>query len=218
MVIKWIPFEPKKHREEIERLKAEGKSYDHLLAFDLRYYTVFNLDDTEGLKPREAEAEQPQMQAAENPTAFADVVIRDYRTSENVRIVAAPDDTAAAWHPATDTVEVPGKETYALEEDWYATLFGQLVHSTSTEKRCNRAKEYEDICAGAPSLREELTAEIGSSMLLSTCGLERAETKQQISAQCKRWIDAMNSDVRLIVQAAPKAEKAAKYILGDFAA
>lgn len=216
VVVYWDVFLPEKNRKEAERLEAEGKSIEHLKAVNLKYYTVFNLDDVDGLK-RKPEEEQPQMQAAENPTALANLVIDSYSASESIPILK-DNHYEPAWRPSTDSVEMPNKELFALEEDWYASLFGELVHSTSAEKRCDRRKEFEEICGGEKSVREELVAEIGSSMLLCTCGIQRRETQQQISAECKKWVEAFNNDFRLIVSAAARAEKAARYVLGDLAA
>lgn len=218
-VVFWDVYIPEKNKEEAKKLEAEGKSIEHLKAVNLKYYTVFNLADVDGLKPKapEEQAEPQVMQQAQNPTALADLVIDTYSLSEKVT-VRKDNHYEPAWHPSTDTVDMPNKELFCLEEDWYASLFGELVHSTSTEKRCDRKKEFEEICGGEKSVKEELIAEIGSSMLLCTCGIQRNETRQQTSAQCQKWIAEFNNDFRLVVQAASKAEKAAKYVLGDLAA
>lgn len=216
MVVFWDTYIPKKYKEEAERLEAEGKSTEHLRVVNLKYYTVFNIeDDTEGIILKGVE-KMPDTAPAEVPTYVADNVLSDYCRNENVTFTQ-DDRLDPGYHPATDSVDMPTKKMYYIEEDWYADAFGEMVHSTAKASRCNRQKEFDALCAGEDSVKEELIAEIGSSMILSTVGMHRTETKDQISAKCKRWIKAMNNDFRLIVHAAGKAEKAARYILGALA-
>lgn len=216
MVVKWGDYIPEKDKEEARRLEAEGKSIDHLKKFYLKPYNVFHMDDVEGLEA--VEPEQMVSAAAEAPTDIADMVARDYRYHEAVKVT---EDASAdpAYLPDTDTVTIPPKDAFAYEEDWYASLFEQLVHSTAKESRCGRTKEIDLMKDGEGiSVKEELIGEIGSSMILSVAGLEKKETHQQIAAECQRWVEEMNRDYRLIVNAASGAEKAAKLILRDFAA
>lgn len=217
MVIYWGEYIPKEHKEEAEALEKEGKDISHLKVKFPKFYRVFSMDDVEGLKAEEAEAPQ-EMIAAEAPTAIARMAIDDYATKERVTVEESKDGEPA-YDPLTDTVTVPVRQAFTYEEDFYASLFGQLVHSTAAEGRCGRKAAIEDFASGKEmTVKEELIAEIGSSMCLSVAGMKRNETHEQIAAQCQRWIAAMNDDYRLIVTASYGAEKAAKLILGEFAA
>lgn len=212
----WAPFIPKDKKEEAKKLEAEGKSIDHLKMQMLKYYRVFNMKDVEGITLEPEEEPTVLQSRAEDPTDIADMVINDYCHNESVTLQDSTSDESF-YDAADDSINVPNKERFCLEEDWFASVFAGLVHSTAQKNRCNRETEMKKIQDGEISPKEELTAEIGSSMILTTCGLKRNETHQQLAAECQKWVDAMNKDYRLIVYASSAAEKAAQYILGNFA-
>lgn len=217
MVIYWGEFIPAEYKEKAEELEKEGKSTDHLKVRFPKYYLVFNVKDAEGLKEKKSDEETVVMQEAEAPTALARMVIDEYGINQKVSVKSNP-TYQPCYLPEEDTVQVPEKENYFIEEDWYASVFSGLVHSTATEERCNRETELKKMLDGNMSVKEELIAEIGSSMILNVCGLDRQETATQQAAECQKWIAALNNDYRLIVTASNAAEKAAKMVLGAYAA
>lgn len=216
MVIRKGEYIPEEKKEEAERLEKEGKSISHLKKTYLKRFWVFNIKDATGL-PEKEQAPETVMEAAEDPTMRANLVIGDYRVNESLD-VEEDEDLSPAYLPGTDSVTMPPKQSFTYEEDFYASLFEQFVHSTATEGRCGRKAELKHMKEGTLTPKEGLIAEIASSMILTVTGLRRHQTHEQISAECQRWIREMNNDYRLIVDAAPCAEKAAKLILGDYAA
>lgn len=215
MVLKQGWFIPKENKQKAKELEDEGKDSSHLRVWFFKTYSVFSIDDVDGLKPREEE-QKPAMQRAEDPTDVAELVIDDYTINESVTVDKS-DALSPRYDALTDTVSVPTKEAFTFEEDFYASLFEQLVHSTAAEGRCSRPAELKKMTEGEVSVKEELIAEIGSSMILTAAGMKRKETHEQISAVCQKWVREMNNDFRLIVDASRGAEKAAKLILGNFA-
>lgn len=217
MIVKWGWYIPAKHKAEQEELEKEGKSIEHLKLWYLKKYTVFNLKDTEGLK---LEKDADPVAAAEHesvdPTLMADTVIRDYRRDNTVTYQEDP-AYSPAYMAASDRIEMPTRERFVYEEDYYASVFEQIVHSTAMDGRSERPGEWKALVEGTESVKEELIAEMASSMVLGACGLKRKETHQQLDAVCQKWIQAMNNDYRLIVNSAGPAERAAKYVLGQFA-
>lgn len=214
-VIYWGEFTPKENREEEKRLEAEGKDTSHLKVRFPKYYNVFNMKDVEGVETKEEE--QHVMTGAQDPTDVAEMVIDDYTVNEQVA-VTEDDSLEPMWDPAGDTVSVPTRAAFTYEEDFYALLFENLVHSTATEERCDRKQELQRMREGSVSVKEELIAEMGASMILSVAGLKRKETHDQISAEIQKWTREFNNDYRLVVQASYGAERAAKLILGNYAA
>lgn len=214
MVIYWGEFTPKENREEEKRLEEEGKDTSHLKVKFPKYYHVFNVRDAEGLKD---DPQPTPMVEAEDPTDVADLVVREYRTNEDI-LVESREGLEPAYLPASDSVTLPPKEAFAYEEDFYRSLFEQLVHSTAADGRCDRRSEFKGMAEGEMSVKEALIGEIASSMCLSVAGMKRRETHEQVSAECQKWIGVLGNDMRLIVQASYGAEKAARLILGNYAA
>lgn len=217
-VVFWTMYIPKKDKEEAKRLEEAGKSTEHLKLPVLKEYALFNLeDDTEGLDIEHLKGEtHVQTEETQNPDDIIRMVLNDYKVNEAVTI--NEDGTAQPlYDPYEDTVTVPPVRCFGIKEDYWATLMTQLVHSTATEERGNRKIELEKMLKGEMSVKEELTAEIGSSMVLSACGLTRDETHEQTAAVCQMWMDKIRKDYRVLIHAAGAAEKAAKYVLGNFA-
>jgi len=113
-----------------------------------------------------------------------------------------------------DSIGMPSRERFGRQEDYYATLFHELVHSTGHEKRLKRQSLAESGGFGTdPYCREELVAEMGAAFL---CGqAEIAErTIDNSAAFVAGWLTQIKSDKTILVQAAAQAQKAADYILG----
>ncbi len=61
--------------------------------------------------------------------------------------------------------------------------------------------------------KEELVAEMGAAMLVSTAGIECEKAFKNSVGYLQGWLKALSNDNKLIVLAAGKAEAAVKYIL-----
>ncbi len=179
----------------------DGETEERKSAF-LRYYTVFNLEQTEGLKALLALPQAFPIESAEaivkgmpNPPAFEQ-------------------DAQAAYIPSRDTVTMPSRTAFESQAEYYSTLFHELIHSTGHTKRLAREGFDTPQKFGSESYsREELIAEMGSAMLCGVTGIEQA-TIQNSAAYLKTWIEHLKSDSKLLVSAASAAQKASDYILG----
>ena len=63
--------------------------------------------------------------------------------------------------------------------------------------------------------KEELVAEIGSANILNILGIETTKSFRNSNAYIQNWLSVLKNDVKFIVSASSKAEKATKYILGE---
>ena len=175
----------------------------------LRYYRVFNLDQTEGIADKLGLGSIPVIP----------------QIDECERIVAQMpkrpqfEQDARAWYrPSSDTVGMPARNAFTSAEGYYATLFHELTHSTGHASRVGREGIEKLNSFGSESYsREELVAELGSAMLCGVCGIAPAIIENS-AAYLQSWIRALKSDSRLIVTAASAAQKAADFILGKSAA
>jgi antirestriction protein ArdC len=180
----------------------DGEVEERKFAF-LRYYTVFNLEQTEGLKA-----------LLELPPAFpiesAESIVRGMPN-----LPAFEQDFRAAYIPSRDVVTMPSRTAFDSQEEYYSTLFHELTHATGHAKRLAREGfETPQQFGGESYSKEELIAEMGSAMLCGVAGIEQS-TISNSAAYLKSWIAKLKADSKLVITAASAAQKAADYIRGE---
>ena len=105
---------------------------------------------------------------------------------------------------------------YSDIAEYYSTTFHELTHSTMTEGRCNRRQQGALAFFGSKEYsREELVAEVGAAMLVSNFELDIDKAFRNSVAYLQSWVKNLKNDPKAIVIAAGKAEKAARFILGE---
>lgn len=200
----------------------------------LRYYTVFNVEQCDGLKHKRLTAwakseeerkrrEQERAEAIANgtwqvddpqaPHADAEAAIAAYATGPTIRFDEPME--RAYYSPSLDEVAMPARKLFRSQSAWYSTLFHELSHSTGHESRLARPSFTKGISApfGSPEYaREELVAELGAAFLLGEVGLP-VEIDDR-AAYIANWRRALGQDVRLITVAAGQAQRAAERVLG----
>jgi antirestriction protein ArdC len=182
-----------------ETESADGEIEERKSAF-LRYYTVFNLEQTEGLKALlglppafPIESAEGIIKGMPNPPAFEQ-------------------GSRAAYIPSSDTVTMPSRAAFDSQAEYYSTLFHELTHSTGHPKRLGREGIEKIQPFGSEDYsKEELVAEMGSAMLCGAAGIEQA-TISNSAAYLRSWINRLKADSRLVVSAARAAQEAADYI------
>ena len=172
----------------------------------LRYYTVFNADQCEGIKaPDEDLPEWPEHERIEQAEAI------QLAMPNRPKVIYG--GSRAFYQPAFDTVTVPELKRFEKPEEFYSTLFHELAHSTGHESRLNREgiSGFHFFGDNAYS-KEELVAEMTAAFLCGHCGIENA-TIENSAAYLQGWIKALKGDKKLAITAAAHAQKAANYIL-----
>jgi len=121
----------------------------------------------------------------------------------------------AFYRPSQDLVVVPHIKDFNSPEEYYSTLFHELVHSTGHPSRLDREGITGTIKFGSAKYsREELIAEVGASMLCGHSGFVQ-KTLDNSASYIQSWINALKGDSRLVVQASSRAQKACEHILGE---
>ena len=178
----------------------------------LRYYNVFHIDDCTGI---ESKLEDKPATTAE-PIEAAEEIVNGYVSRESLRFKNNEPSNRAYYSPALDEVVVPMLSQYADAEEYYSTTFHELTHSTMKKSRCNREAENKIAAFGSKDYsREELVAELGSAYLCTTAELNGEKAFRNSVAYIQGWLRALANDAKMIVWAASRAEKAARYILGE---
>ena len=122
----------------------------------------------------------------------------------------------AYYSPSKDLVVVPKINQYEIVEEYYSTTFHELTHSTMKKSRCDREEDNKMAAFGSKDYsREELVAELGAAMLCTYTGLDSEKAFKNSVAYLKGWLKALKSDNKMIVWASSRAEKAARYIIGE---
>ena len=176
----------------------------------LRYYNVFHISQVDGVEPKE----KMELQEHE-PIEEAERVKLEYMEREHLQIYEKITDKAF-YTPTSDYIEVPCKEQYKYIEEFYSTLFHEMVHSTGHYKRLNRLESGASARFGSATYsKEELTAEIGSAMILNRLGIETEKTFKNSTAYVQNWLQVLKNDNKFIISASSKSEKAVKYIFNE---
>ena len=172
----------------------------------LRYYKVFEINtQCEGL-----ESKRKELQFDHDPIAEAEKIVEGYRDRPEIRYKSGQ----AYYVPALDIISVPPLNDYPKIEEFYCTLFHEMIHSTGHKNRLGRTGIVNATEFGSePYSKEELVAEIGAAMLCAMCGIDNS-TIENSAAYIGGWLRNLKNDPRLIIRAAGQAQKAADHILG----
>ncbi len=195
----------------VEETKEDGTKEVKQIPL-LRYYNVFHISQVDGVGPL-AEDELDQIE----PIEKAENVLHDYWTRENIKVEHKAGDKAY-YSPTIDMICLPLFEQFTDANEYYSTAFHESVHSTMKESRCNRAEDRKGklVAFGSDDYsKEELVAEIGSANILNILGIETTKSFRNSAAYIQNWLSVLKNDVKFIVSASSKAEKAVKYILGE---
>ena len=176
----------------------------------LRYYNVFNLDQTDGVRHTRLEAELAEP-APFNPIEAAEAIVAGYPEPPSI---SHDGQGSAYYRPATDSIHLPERETFDSEEHYYATLFHEMGHSTGHEKRLARPGIVSKIRNGSERYAlEELVAEMSAAFLVAESGCNAEGQMDNSASYIASWIKALENDPNLVVRAGAQAQKAVDYVL-----
>jgi antirestriction protein ArdC len=190
---------------EDKDLSAEGKNKQRPL---LRYYSLFNAEQCEGIEVPEIPVVTP---LAHQPIAAAEAIVAGM---PNPPTINTPVGVNPHYRPATDTINLPPLGHFLSPEEYYGTLFHELVHSTGHASRLDRltAASFGSTAYG----REELVAEMGAAYLNGLAGIFH-ETANNSAAYLDSWRSLIKADKRAVVVAAGAAQKAVQWITREAA-
>ena len=177
----------------------------------LRYFNVFHISQVDGVEPLPKE----ELNGIE-PIDKVESILHDYWNREGIEIEHTASDDAY-YSPSRDLIHLPLFEQFKDTNEYYSTAFHESVHSTMKESRCNRAEDRKGklVAFGSNEYsKEELVAEIGSANLMNILGIESDKSFRNSTAYIQGWLSVLKNDVKFIVSASSKAEKAVDYILG----
>ncbi|WP_430817224.1 ArdC family protein [Carboxylicivirga sp. RSCT41] len=137
MVIFWKVLEVKKDGE-IEEIPM------------LRYYRVFHIDDVEGID----ESKIPE------DTSH----VHEFKTIDSCEeLIEKWDDSPVIKHgmkkacyiPTLDEVHMPDAKHFYKDEEYYSTLYHEVVHSTGHRKRLKRHQQFPNLNFGSKDYSQD---------------------------------------------------------------
>ena len=197
--------------QPIEETKEDGTKETKQVPI-LRYFNVFHISQVEGVEP----LTKDDLKSIE-PIEKAENVLHDYWSREGIEVKHIGGDEAY-YSPSRDLIRLPLFDQFTDANEYYSTAFHESIHSTMKESRCNRAEDRKGklVAFGSNDYsKEELIAEIGSASLMNIIGIETGKTFQNSTAYIQSWLSVLKNDVKFIVSASSKAEKAVNYILNE---
>ncbi len=179
-------------------LKSEDKETGKEKSFPMiRYYRVYNLDQTEGITPK-WKVEIPKYN--NDPIENCERMLAEMREPAEIIWGMKP-----CYISAKDKIGMPEMDQFKTASDFYDALFHETAHSTKSMQRMNRDKHS--------YAKEELIAEMTSCFLCGMAGINQAVIDNQ-AAYLKGWVEKIKGEnVKMIVQAASEAQKISDWIL-----
>jgi len=175
----------------------------------LRYYTVFNVCQTEGIDEKKIPELAIKYNELEKIEICEQVVARMPKRPEIVH-----KEQRAYYRPSNDTLNMPLFESFDDAEKFYSVIFHELTHCTGHQSRLKRRGITEITAFGSKEYsKEELVAEMGAAFLCGHCQIEN-KTIDNSAAYIKSWLSELHDDKKMVVVAAAQAQKAADFILG----
>lgn len=192
---KWLQNPTRRQDTETDGEQADRSGRAPLL----RYYTVFNVEQCDGIAAPAPNAPVPAIDAA-------DQIIRNYPNPPAIKTGAL-----ACYSTSSDTVTMPARGAFTESDEFYSVFFHELTHSTRHASRLNRGEGKPNKFGGVEYSKEELVAEMGAAMLCAVAGINSQIRRN--AGYIQNWIQVLKNDSKMVVLAAAQAQKAADWIL-----
>jgi antirestriction protein ArdC len=169
----------------------------------LREYTVFNIDQCEGL---------PEIIRAAKPIRVRNPGTRDPLADEFLRSTGADireGHGEAYYAPGHDYISMPAFEAFRSAGHFYGTAFHEVGHWTGHKSRLDRDLRHR--FGERAYAAEELVAELCAAFL---CAEFSFDGDLRHAGYIQHWIALLRSDRRAFFTACSKAQAAADYLRG----
>jgi antirestriction protein ArdC len=200
-IIYWGQFNPKQENAGVDTPVSKPKGF-------WKYYHVWNLAQVDGIDiPQFPDPPQGDLEP------MAQGIVDRWVNKPSIR----NDIARACYSPAKDVVAMPERKMFSTPEDYWHTLFHELIHSTGHKSRLHRFENDAniDVPTGEKYAYEELIAELGATMICWSIGMTPPSVQENAAAYLTFWKGKIKSDKRLFMSAAGNAQKAADFILGE---
>lgn len=196
--VKWIVGD-KKDKETGE---ATGDKF-----FKPMVFTVFNVAQCDDLEDKIPTKEERTIEPIEHCEKIGSMML------EPIEIRHGGD--RAFYRPSEDFIQLPPRNAFHDVTEYYSTRFHEMVHSTGSTKRLNRASLVDLVAFGDTNYsKEELVAELGAAFLCAHAGINNTASEKNSAAYLQGWSRKLREDKKLFYNAAKEAQAALDYIIG----
>lgn len=171
----------------------------------LKYYRLFSADDFENLPPKEKLIEYEH-----GDDKDISEFISAYSENANVRVTVKKSNRAY-YSPLFDEIVLPKESQFKVFADFVNTTCHEIIHSTGHKTRLDRLKE--NFKEDEAYSKEELVAQMGSSLLCYLLGYENTDTTNNDINYIRGWLSHLKDNVRELVSAGALAQKAVDYVM-----
>ncbi|MEG3177711.1 zincin-like metallopeptidase domain-containing protein [Sphingomonas sp. RB3P16] len=183
-----------------EEARAQDEDRDARQIAFLKRFTVFNVDQCEGLP--EALTATPDMPAEAEILPQVRVLIAASGADFHVG------GGEAYYSPGGDYVAVPPQAAFGEPINWYRTALHELGHWTGHKSRLDR--DQRGSFGSGDYAREELVAEMASAFACASLSIQPTVRHADYIGS---WLAVLREDEKAIFRAASAASKAADYLL-----
>lgn len=175
-------------------------------SYMLRYFSVFNIEQVEGLDTTQLPQEEVRVN---NPIAQCEAIIHSMNDAPDLK----HQGNEAYYVPSLDCIYMPDRKRFDSSQNYYHVLFHELIHATGHSKRLNREGVANVNTKDIPKYSyEELIAEIGSCFLNFHAGLGIHDLDNS-AAYIQGWLEKLQSDNKCIIYASIHAQKAVDCVM-----
>lgn len=203
-----------KFTKQIDKLDDEGKKVldknNKPIKVILRlsnpqvfYATVFNGSQIDGLRSLKEDLGIKEVLTEFKPIEAAQKILDNSKA--NINHVAG---NRAFYRASEDKIQLPLKEQFNSEMDYYSTALHELSHWTGHESRLNR--DMSNPFGSIAYAKEELKAEIGSYMLSAKIGIDFDPSQHH--AYIDNWVSILEDKPSEIFKASADASKIVSFI------
>jgi len=177
--------------------------------FMLRYYRVWNIDQLEDCEKLQKIRDKFAVKTIDfEPIEKAQKIVENYKDCPSIRTGGN-----ASYSPSQDIITVPAQKSFITSEDYYSTLYHEMVHSTGHGSRLNRDSITKADSFGSEQYsKEELVAEMGATILANEACIAQDLYDNSV-AYMRSWVKKLKDNPKWLIQSATQAEKASHYIL-----
>jgi antirestriction protein ArdC len=189
--------------KQLQVKDGDGEESESRLIPMMREYTVFNVDQCEGLSDTIRACKPMRVRNPDTRDKLADEFLRS--TGADIR----EGHGEAYYVPSHDFISMPAFQAFKGADHFYNVIFHELTHWTGHKSRLDR--DLKNRFGSRDYAAEELVAELGAAFLSAEFGFDGDVRNAGYIAT---WIELLKADKRAFFTACSKASKAADYLRG----